>query len=354
MKGSEMSVEERKKYQQEMKERFQPHARAVPATIQGLASLANERIEDAIARGQFKNLPRGKKLEADANASSPFIDTTEYLLNKIIMNQDVVPPWIEKQQELAVAVNRFRGRLRNDWKRHASRVISSSGGSLRDQVQRAEAYAAAELAINPPRKKEEPKSGMDVDQISQINLAGELHTDLSARDTTIVQRLTAEDALQTSAAGDDSTAGAGALKSPSDGEDLGSSQPTVGAVFRDPTWEAHEATYHNLSIQNLNSLTRSYNLQAPELAKKPYFNLARELRSCYADVAPQIPQEIVERARAPKSKHAVGMVSSGGGVLKRLGAGAPVRVRDERKDKQYGFKQFWRDIISSGGTSSSS
>jgi hypothetical protein len=40
----------------ELKERFTPGARAMPNSIRGLAALANERIEDAIARGQFKVL----------------------------------------------------------------------------------------------------------------------------------------------------------------------------------------------------------------------------------------------------------------------------------------------------------
>ena len=49
-----MSDEERDKLRQELKDRFTPGARAMPNSIRGLAALANERIEDAIARGQFK------------------------------------------------------------------------------------------------------------------------------------------------------------------------------------------------------------------------------------------------------------------------------------------------------------
>lgn len=118
-----LTEEEREKFRREMKARFQPGARAVPATVTGLAALANERIEDAIARGKFKNLPRGKKIERDYNASSPFIDTTEYFLNGMIKKQDIVPPWIEKQQEVASAASAFRKRLRNDWKRHVARSV---------------------------------------------------------------------------------------------------------------------------------------------------------------------------------------------------------------------------------------
>lgn len=71
-----LTDEEREKFRREMKARFQPGAGSVPASLSGIAALANERIEDAIARGKFKNLPRGKVIERDYNASSPFIDTT--------------------------------------------------------------------------------------------------------------------------------------------------------------------------------------------------------------------------------------------------------------------------------------
>ncbi|KAB8336815.1 hypothetical protein FH972_021124 [Carpinus fangiana] len=118
MKDESLSAEERENMRRQLKERFTPSARgAVPATLQGLASLAEQRIDDAIARGQFKNLPRGRPIERDHNMSSPFLDTTEYFMNKIIQKQQIVPPWIEKQQELVTEAARFRGRLRNDWLR---------------------------------------------------------------------------------------------------------------------------------------------------------------------------------------------------------------------------------------------
>lgn len=45
-----LSDRERERMRKELKERFTPAARPMPTTLQGLASLANERIEDAIAR----------------------------------------------------------------------------------------------------------------------------------------------------------------------------------------------------------------------------------------------------------------------------------------------------------------
>jgi hypothetical protein len=53
-KDSGMTEKEREEMRKELKERFTPGARAMPNSIRGLAALANERIEDAIARGQFK------------------------------------------------------------------------------------------------------------------------------------------------------------------------------------------------------------------------------------------------------------------------------------------------------------
>jgi len=348
MKDPNMDEKEREKFRKELKERFAPASRAVPATLQGLASLANERIEDAIARGQFKNLPRGKVIERDYNASSPFLDTTEYFMNKIIQKQDIVPPWIEKQQEVVSTATKFRGRLRADWKRHVARSIASKGGSLENQIRLAEEYAAAEALENPPKAKFETLNSVGNDgQVSQITLAGELKavgaTSTSEQPYRITVKEQSIDSSGTpqgpeqrttiSTDSDDATAKS-AVASPV-------SRPTV-PPFRDETWLATERSYHNLAIENLNSLTRSYNLMAPNLAKKPYFSLARELRSCFADVAPQIADEIRERARAPKLKVEV-IGHKEGGVMERF-AGKQAKVYDEIKPR-YGFKEFWRDLF---------
>lgn len=75
-KDPNLSDKEKEAIRKELKERFTPGARAMPNTVTGLASLANERIEDAIARGQFKNIPRGTGVLRDTRADNPFIDTT--------------------------------------------------------------------------------------------------------------------------------------------------------------------------------------------------------------------------------------------------------------------------------------
>ncbi|KAM0254644.1 hypothetical protein ACHAQJ_006553 [Trichoderma viride] len=289
-----LSDKEREEMRKEFRARFEPVARAMPATPSGLAALANEQIENAIARGKFKNITRGKGVEIDLVRSNPFVDTTEYLLNRIIQRQEIVPPWIEKQQELAKTVNTLRSRLRADWKRHASRMIASKGGSLQEQMARAEEYAAAERLHNPRQVTGEVASKPEQE-------SGEV-----------------------------------------DGADVG----PLPRPFRDPDWERAEHAYLTLSIDQLNSITRSYNLMAPELARKPYFSLQRELDACFADVAPLVSNEIKERATARRVSSRLTSNPSpftGEGIGSGLAGKDKVKIYETRAEP-YGFKEWWKDV----------
>ena len=341
-----LSEKEREQMRKTLKERFSAGARPMPGSVQGLAALANERIEDAIARGQFKNIARGKgkNVERDHTASSPFLDTTEYFMNKIIQKQEIVPPWIEKQQELVKAAAAFRGRLRSDWKRHAARVIASKGGPLEAQVRRAEAYAAAEAAENPTTPKTESLSEIDnKGRLSQVTVTS---TSTPSSDS-LDSEITVSENLATDAAklSHGQSRPENLAFEPSSGPKLLESSsyelPPV-ASFRDEAWQSLEYSYHKLAITELNNLTRSYNLQAPDLAKKPYFSLDRELRSCFADIASQLPNEIRERAKRPERVKVELIGNSPGGVLEKL-SGTKVKVYDSTKPN-YGFKQFWQDL----------
>ena len=341
-----MSEREREQMRKTLKERFTAGARPMPGSVQGLAALANERIEDAIARGQFRNIPRGKgtNVERDYNANSPFLDTTEYFMNKIIQKQEIVPPWIEKQQELVKAAAVFRGRIRADWKRHAARVIASKGGLLEAQVKRAEAYAAAEAANNPKVTKTESMTEIDQEgKLSQLTVT-ETPTPFSeVSDSKIT--VTEESASKTSTPEEPPVASDHSTSSPqaSTEQDPSVSLPLPRvAPFRDRAWESLELAYHSLAIKELNDLTRTYNLQAPNLAKKPYFSLDRELRSCFADIAPQLPNEIRERSRRPERVRVEVIGHRPGGVLDKFSTDK-VKVHDSTKPN-YGFKQFWQDL----------
>lgn len=317
-KGSQLTDEEREAMRKELRERFKPAARALPNTLSGLAALANERIEDAIARGQFKNIPRGKGIERDARADNPFIDTTEYIMNKMIQRQEIVPPWIEKQQEVVKAANVFRARLRNDWKRHAARMIASTGGTLEEQMRRAQEYARAEEVHNPRRRPSDQVAvpTNSTDDVVMVAMRQEALPEPPAAGPTSVEEL----------------------------PDAAEPQVTLTRPFRDATWEATERSYMELAISNLNKLTRAYNLMAPELAKKPYFSLERELKACFADIAPQLPDEIKERARRPQKS----LLNQGGhevgSLLDRFARESRSSKVYDSKTPHYGFKEMWRDF----------
>lgn len=86
---------------------------------------------------------------------------------------------------------------------------------------------------------------------------------------------------------------------------------------------------------------------APELAKKPYFNLERELNNCFADVAPLIAATIKERATRPVTGNNIAdsmAWKKQEGILGRFtGDGKHQRVY-ERREPKYGFREFWRDL----------
>ncbi|KAH6704799.1 hypothetical protein VD0002_g9332 [Verticillium dahliae] len=284
--------DEREAFREEMRRRFEPVARAVPATVSGLAALANRRIEEAMgAGGQFRGIARGAGVRGEAATRNPFVDTTQDLMDRMIQRQGIVPPWIEKQQEVVREVAAFRARLRGDWARHAARMIAASGGDVTAQAARADGFAAAEARVNPRRRKDEAAAAAQ----------GAAPVEASAEH--------------------------------------------VGAIFRDPAWEAAERSYLTLSVETLNSLTRSYNLMAPELAKKPYYSLERELKACYADVAPLLPDMIRDRGLRP----ARSLLAEGQGaprppsMFAQLGGEGHARVYDN-KAPRYGFKEMWRDI----------
>lgn len=303
----------------EMKEKLSSGAHAMPISIQGLSSLANERIEDAIARGQFRKIRRGKGVgvETDHNANSAFIDTTEYFMNKIIQKQEIVPPWIEKQQELVSEITRFRQRIRAEWRRHAARLIASQGGSLEAQMKRAKGYAAAEARLAQQAKVDASLRESD-STVAAISPNGRI---VPKADEAETQSESPEQAH---------------------GEDIPHLPP-----LRDPNYLSIERSYHELAVEHLNKIARSYNLQAPRSAQKPYINLDRELRSCFAEVAPDLAEEI--RRRATERTRAPVVTGGSSSVLGSLGTAQSVRVYEEDKAKGYGLKELWRDLFSKEG-----
>jgi hypothetical protein len=210
-------------------------------------------------------------------------------------------------------------------------MISARGGTLEQQVARAAAHARAEEVHNPRRRNSEQMS---------------VPTN-STEDVVMTAALSSSPPPPQSSAGNQQPA----PDSPSDP----APQIELTHPFRDPAWEAAERSYMTLAIENLNTITRSYNLMAPDLAKKPYFSLDRELRNCFADVAPELPGEIRLRATRPaKSLDGTFGGARKEGVGRGLGGGMGGLFNGwemgeglggvEGREKRYGLKEFWRDL----------
>lgn len=232
VQDTNLSSSEREAYRRELQERFTPVARPMPISPQGLSALATERIDDAIASGQFRNIKRGKNVgvERDHVADSPYIDTTEYLMNRIVKTQDVSPPWVQKQQELVAEIANFRRQIYEEWLRHAISIIYQRSNTFEQRLQLSQAYATAE-------KEEETRKDATMEQAAY--------------------------------------------------------RPIL--PLRDPAFVRSRQNYYTLSINQVNTSIRSYNLSAPPVTQKPYLNLDRELTRCYRAVAPNLTSEIRSR-----------------------------------------------------------
>lgn len=90
----------------------------VPRSINEMGLLSDERIRAARARGEFNDLPgRGKPIEQDPLINNPFVDRTEYFLNRIIQRNGAAPPWVIMQQEVDTEVSTFRSQMKSAVKR---------------------------------------------------------------------------------------------------------------------------------------------------------------------------------------------------------------------------------------------
>ncbi|ANB15238.1 hypothetical protein AWJ20_2864 [Sugiyamaella lignohabitans] len=200
----------------------------IPSAFAAINSLASQRIEDAIARGQFRDIPRGKPLEHDHHTSSPYIDTTEYFLNKIIQRQGAAPPWIEKQIKLNSGIEQFRNALVDRWRKKAVLMVIQEANIL--------------LSSDAPATSAEIERAVRI-ATSYSNIEADSNS-TGARD------------------------------------------------LRDTEWLKSERTYHELMINDINNTIRGYNLQAPGSARKGYLELEQELDLCFKTVAETLPSAV--------------------------------------------------------------
>ncbi|GAA5862593.1 hypothetical protein JCM8547_002119 [Rhodosporidiobolus lusitaniae] len=97
-------------------------------SLGGWAGIVENRILQSMREGSFKHVKgRGKPLERDEAESNPFISREDFLINRVLKQQDVSPPWVELQKELETALSAFRSNLHASYTRRVLRIRSSEG-----------------------------------------------------------------------------------------------------------------------------------------------------------------------------------------------------------------------------------
>jgi DnaJ family protein C protein 28 len=93
------------------------------------SQIVEDRIQRAREEGLFRNLKgRGQPFQQDWNErSNPHIDSTSFLMNRIVQRQGAAPAWIELQQQVDHHLGSFRIGLRDAWTRRAVRMLSLDG-----------------------------------------------------------------------------------------------------------------------------------------------------------------------------------------------------------------------------------
>lgn len=135
-KDEEYEKQQSEKFREMYKERLLGVEQvSLSALNHSIKSLADSKIEEAMSKGAFNNLPRGRAIDNEFNHNA-YVDGTEYHLNKMLKNQKVTLPWIEKQGSVHIEIQDFRRRLKNDWLTRVVHIIDDklkSGDKSQEQ-----------------------------------------------------------------------------------------------------------------------------------------------------------------------------------------------------------------------------
>ncbi|XP_060812102.1 dnaJ homolog subfamily C member 28 isoform X2 [Bombus pascuorum] len=80
----------------------------------GMDRLVEDLIQEAMNKGEFKDLPgMGKPLKENTNTRSPYVDFVTYKLNEILIENGFTPEWIQLSKEIREEIQHLRKQLIN-------------------------------------------------------------------------------------------------------------------------------------------------------------------------------------------------------------------------------------------------
>ncbi|CAK9799961.1 DnaJ homolog subfamily C member 28 [Anthophora quadrimaculata] len=78
----------------------------------GMDRLVEDLIQEAMNKGEFKDLPgMGKPLKENTNTRSPYVDFVTYKLNEILIENGFTPEWIQLSKEIREEIQDLRKQL---------------------------------------------------------------------------------------------------------------------------------------------------------------------------------------------------------------------------------------------------
>ncbi|KOX79953.1 DnaJ like protein subfamily C member 28 [Melipona quadrifasciata] len=78
----------------------------------GMDRLVEDLIQEAMNKGEFKDLPgTGKPLKENTNTRNPYVDFVTYKLNEVLIENGFSPEWIQLSKEIREDIQNLRKRL---------------------------------------------------------------------------------------------------------------------------------------------------------------------------------------------------------------------------------------------------
>jgi DnaJ family protein C protein 28 len=104
-----------------------------PDTLEEWADLVSKRIEEAMRRGDFDNLPgRGKPLRLQHD---PFVPEEQQMAFKLLQNNDLTPNWIAERKEILRVNEQFGRQVQAIAQEALAQWAAAPDDAQREQVQ---------------------------------------------------------------------------------------------------------------------------------------------------------------------------------------------------------------------------
>jgi DnaJ family protein C protein 28 len=88
------------------------------------AAMVEQRIQEAMERGEFDDLPgKGKPLPFDEN---PYLEPGQELAFGLLKNNGFAPEWVERDKEIRRELESVRNQLRIAWQHRQDRPVNES------------------------------------------------------------------------------------------------------------------------------------------------------------------------------------------------------------------------------------